>query len=119
MNKVDATDKRASSQRAKNPFLVRTLQGVGGLIIGIAFTALGTFLWTSHAGVGDSLFSNLLICLLILVFGPGMYVAFIVGGGHVHDDLNLVLAQIANVVIYTGLGYVFIRFLEWRRSKAK
>jgi hypothetical protein len=119
MDKVGATDKRASSQGARNPFLLRTLQMVGGLFFGIAFTGLGTILWTSHAGVGDSLFSKLLICLLIFAFGPGMYVAFIVGGGHVHDDLNLVVAQIANVVIYTGLGYVFIRFLEWRRSKAK
>lgn len=119
MMKMGVTHKRASSQNAKNTFLLRTLQLVGGLIIGIIFTWIGTFLWNAHASVGGSLVANLLVWLLLFVFGPGICVAFIVGGGRVHDDLNLVLAQIANVAIYTGLGYVFIRFLEWRSNKTK
>jgi hypothetical protein len=46
-----------------------------------------------------------------------MFVTFIVGGGNVHDTINLVIAPIANVTIYTGVGYVFIRFVERRNSK--
>jgi hypothetical protein len=119
MNKVGETGKRASLQEAKNLFSLRLLQVVGAFFIGVIFTVLGTILWTAYAGVSDSLSSELFLSLLIFVFGPGVFVAFIVAGGHVHDDINLVIAQIANVVIYGGLGYIFIRFLEWRRSKTR
>jgi len=117
--KVVSADKQPSSNRPKNPALLRVLQVAGGFIIGLVFTGVGTILWTSHAGLSDSLFSRLSIYLLLILFGPGMYVAIIVGGGHFHDDPNLVVAQMANLAIYTGLGYVFFRFLEWRKSKSK
>ena len=119
MNKVVSADKQASSYRPKNPALLRVLQVVGGFIIGVVFTGLGTILWISHAGLSDSLLSRLSMYLLLFLFGPGMYVAFIVGGGHFHDDPNLVVAQVANLAIYTGLGYVLFRFLEWRKTKSK
>ena len=117
MNKDGVYDKGASSQGPKILFSFRLLQVVGAFFIGVGFTVLGTILWTSPAGASDSLLSRLSVYVLIFVFGPGMFVAFIVGGGNVHDTINLIIAQIANVTIYTGLGYVFIRFLEWRKSK--
>ena len=107
MNRVGASDKWASP--------LRVLEAVGAFVIGVAFTMFGTVLWNSHAGLGDSLASRLLGYLLLLTFGPGEFFGL---GGNVHNDFNLRIAQIANLVIYTGLGYVFIRFLDWRRSKS-
>ncbi len=95
------------------------IPAVGAFVIGVAFTVLGTILWNSHAGLGDSPMSKLLGCLLLLTFGPGGFVALIFNGGNVHNDLNLVIAQFANLMIYTGLGYVFMRFLDWRRINSK
>jgi len=93
----------------------RALQLICGILIGIGFTAVGSFLWHSNVGSGESLVSRILGYVLLIFLGPGMFVSVLVNGV---DDISLTVAQIANVVIYTALSYVFLRFLEWRRIKS-
>jgi hypothetical protein len=95
---------------------LRSIQVFGGLILALAFTAIGTAFWNMPTDSAGSLLPTLSEYSAIFLLGPGMFVAVMAGGVH---DANFRLAQIANVVIYTGLGYVLFRFLEWRKGKRR
>jgi hypothetical protein len=87
---------------------LRYKQLLGSVAIGIGFTVVGTLIWNLQ---NDSPPSRL---LLIILMGPGTIFSILVNGVH---DVSIRTVQIANAVIYSGLGYILLRFVEWLKSE--
>ena len=92
---------------------LRTLQVLSALVLALFMTGLGTMIWNMPPDQPGSIAPMLMQYGGVFLLAPGLLVASIVDGVH---DINFKLVQTANVVICAGLGYVFFRFLEWRRG---
>jgi hypothetical protein len=95
---------------------LRSLQVLGGLILELTIVAIDYALLRMLRHIApDSLLSNTTQYVAVVLAIPGGIIAWLVaGGGH---DMDLKLALTLNIIIYTGLGYVFFRFLEWRKGR--
>jgi len=120
MKKSDSYEKQMPTHEGSNLGWLRSLQVVGGLAIGIIFTAVGSVTFHFPADSANSSLSGIVVYATVFFLGPGLFFdVFLANGGRVHDDLKLTVVLTANAVIYSGLGYVFLRFLEWRAGKRK
>jgi hypothetical protein len=86
---------------------------LAGLIVGLDYALLGML----HHIATDSLLNKIINYTAFVLLIPGGIIAWLVaGGGH---DMDLKLALEINVVVYAVLGYVFFRFLEWKKSRRR
>jgi hypothetical protein len=101
-----------------NKTYLRSLQVLGSLAVALTLCALDYALAAyAHELAPESLLFKIIEPIVIFLIMPGGLVAWLVGGGG--HDLDFKLAQTLNVVIYTGLGYVFFRFLEWQKGRVR
>jgi hypothetical protein len=97
---------------------LRSLQALGGLILALIIVALDYALvsMSRHIAAGSFLNNAILYVAAVLMIPGGTIAWLVAGGGH---EMDLKLASEINVVVYTGLGYVFFRFLEWRKGRRR
>lgn len=86
----------------------RYLQLFGSVLLGVGITCLGTLVWNlpDNSGVATG--------LVVFLMGPGMMTSTLLNG---IDDINLRTVQIANAVIYSAIGYVALRFIEFLKTE--